>query len=69
MAIKIIKPGKKKVPIFYTKCSYCECEFEYEKNDIRISYDRDGELGQITCPNCNKVIMCSTKPKRYEIIK
>lgn len=68
MAIRIIKPGRKKIPIYSVKCSYCECEFEFERNDMRIDYDRDGELGQISCPNCYNLIMCSTKPKRYEII-
>lgn len=27
MAIKIIKPGRKKIPIYGAKCGYCECEF------------------------------------------
>ena len=34
MAIKIIKPGKKKIPIYGTKCGYCECEFEFNKEDF-----------------------------------
>lgn len=69
MAIKIIKPGRKKIPIYGAKCGYCDCEFEFNKEDFKIQYDRDGEFGQIDCPHCANTVTFSNRPKRYSIVK
>ena len=69
MAIRIIKEGKKRIPIYGAKCNYCECEFEFNKEDFKMQYDRDDEFGQIDCPHCCNTITFRPNPKRYSIIK
>ena len=68
MAIKIIKPGKKRIPIYGTKCGYCECEFEFNKEDFIPFYDGDN-YGNIKCPHCAHTVIFSNRPKRYNIVK
>lgn len=67
MAIKIIKPGRKRIPIYGAKCGYCECEFEFNTEDI--AFNKNTRLGQIECPNCANTVTFSNKPKRYSIVK
>lgn len=51
--IKILKPGKSKIAI----CSKCECEFSYEKEDVKFGGQRD-EYCYVVCPCCrNSVIV------------
>lgn len=69
MAIRIIKEGKKRIPIYGAKCRYCECEFEFNKEDFKMQYDRDDEFGQIDCPHCCNTITFRPNPKRYSIVK
>ena len=49
MAIKIIKQGVKE---FQITCSYCGCEFTYEKEDIHNS--------QVICPCCSTNLLVGT---------
>lgn len=69
MAIKIIKPGRKKIPIYGAKCGYCECEFEFNKEDFKVRCDLDYQFGQIECPHCTSTVTFSNRPKRYSIVK
>lgn len=68
MAIKIIKPGRKKIPIYSAKCGYCECEFEFNKEDFKYDILND-TFGQIDCPHCANTVTFSNRPKRYSIVK
>lgn len=68
MAIKIIKPGRKRIPIYGAKCGYCECEFEFNTKDIK-EFDKNARTGQIECPYCANTITFSNNPKRYSIVK
>ena len=68
MAIKIIKPGRKKIPIYGAKCGYCECEFEFNKEDFIRFFDGD-RYGQIDCPHCANTVTFNNRPKRYSIVK
>lgn len=39
---------------YLSKCPYCDCEFEYEPDDIFIGDVRCGAA--VTCPNCHNVL-------------
>lgn len=72
MAIKIIKPGKKKIAIYSAKCSNCNCEFEFNKEDA--VFGEDGDRGYkyltINCPHCGvKINSWHVNPCRYDIIE
>lgn len=68
MAIKIIKEGRKKIPIYGARCSFCECEFEFNKEDFTELYERVDRFGLIQCPHCGNDVTFKTNPKRYLII-
>ncbi len=38
MAIKILKPGKKKKEVFKKTCEKCGCVFEFEEEDLTTDY-------------------------------
>lgn len=69
MAIKIIKEGKRKIAVYGAKCYYCDCEFEFNKEDFSEVCDRADHFGQIKCPHCAKDVTFSLNPKRYDIVK
>lgn len=69
MAIKIIKPGRKKIPIYSARCGYCECVFEFNKEDFAMRYELNETFGQINCPHCANTVTFSNRPKRYSIVK
>ena len=50
--IKIIKYGKKMRQI----CPRCECEFEFEKEDVVWGNQRDPD-NYISCPCCKELII------------
>jgi hypothetical protein len=50
--IKIIKYGKKMRQI----CPRCECEFEFEKEDVVWGNQRDPD-NYISCPCCKNLII------------
>lgn len=58
MAIKIIKEGK--ITKFTKTCPDCECEFEYEQEDIKVDHSvcltsYPGKYGTyVICPCCGK---------------
>lgn len=53
MAVKIIKPGKKRKVI----CSECECVMEYEKEDVQIQQTGMNDyFYYIKCPCCESEI-------------
>lgn len=63
--MKIIKEGKLEKK---QKCSYCECEFEYDVEDIEEGYDNpfDGLAGCpkqrfVRCPECGNKIKVRLK--------
>ena len=70
MAIKIIKEGKNKVAVYGAKCYHCDCEFEFNKEDISdFVWDHANHFGQIKCPHCTTEVTFSVNPKRYDIVK
>lgn len=44
-------------------------KFEFNKEDLKMQYDRDGNFGQIDCPHCANTVTFSNRPKRYSIVK
>lgn len=42
---------RKTTPKYRAKCHYCDCEFEYEPNDI--FYDNVITGAAVSCPNCH----------------
>lgn len=46
---KILKNTK-----YRSKCPYCDCEFEYEVNDIFYVYAPGG--AGVSCPNCHNIL-------------
>lgn len=66
MAIKIIKKGNLK-EVFEGWCTYCGCEFEYEKEDTNDStYDQREkcEYHCIKCPYCDRNLWIASVRKR-----
>ena len=49
--IEIIKHGKKRKAIY----PECECEFTYEKEDIKY-YGQREEYEGVKCPDCGRMI-------------
>ena len=47
---KILKEGSK----FRIKCPYCDCEFEYDSNDIFYCDVLGGAA--ISCPSCHNIL-------------
>lgn len=67
MAIKILKEGRG-APVFFGKCSYCHCEFEYKHEDAVDAHDdqREGFSYVLICPSCGRMIWCNKEVLRYE---
>ena len=66
---RILKHG-----VYRTKCQYCDCEFEYEKEDIvsrslknsKSMWDTKGFFSMVKvviCPSCNNLIYHSDSSK------
>lgn len=70
MAIKIIKEGKRKIAVYKETCTLCDCEFEYNFEDVDLAFkDGNENFFRITCPCCKKVInTAKTNPIRYGLI-
>jgi hypothetical protein len=70
MAIKIIKEGKKKIAVYKETCTLCDCEFEYNFEDVEHSFKGwDENFFRLTCPCCKKTINTSKiNPIRYDLI-
>lgn len=50
---KILSKGS--ISKYRAKCSFCDCEFEYQWEDVR--YYRIFDYGiYVDCPNCSKLI-------------
>lgn len=65
--IKIIKIGDpEKRPLREVSCSNCNCEFSFEKSDIRTKWEHN-KLNQhlnntfVVCPNCENEILVAKK--------
>lgn len=70
MAIKIIKEGKNKKAVYRAKCSNCDCEFEFNKEDAFFGEDRDSKYLTINCPHCEvKIYSWHVNPCRYDTIE
>lgn len=70
MAIKIIKEGKRKVAVYRANCTYCDCVFEFNKEDAFFGEDRDGKYATIDCPHCNtKLYLGNVKPFKYDLVE
>lgn len=67
MAIKILKEGRG-APVFFGKCDYCHCEFEYKHEDAVDAHDdqREGFFYVVICPSCGRRIWCKKDLLRYE---
>lgn len=48
--MKIIKKGKRRIVSRRKTCPNCECEFEYEKRDVR--YEQQDDHPWLFCPHC-----------------
>lgn len=63
--VEIIKVGKNLFPAKYkTVCKRCECEFTYEKNNIKwdgckLENGFTGYFGYVTCPWCKQTVFHS----------
>lgn len=70
MAIKIIKPGKKEIAVYSAKCSNCNCEFEFNKEDAVFGEYRESKYLTINCPHCKvKIQSLNVNPCRYDMIE
>ena len=70
MAIKIIKEGKKKKAVYMGKCSNCDCEFEFNKEDAVFGENKVSKYLTINCPYCGvKIFSWHVDPCRYDIIE
>ena len=59
--MKIIKEGN--INNTYRKtCMYCQCEFEYDNNDIYIDYSFTNCMSIVTCPCCHRKLTVSDWP-------
>lgn len=51
--MRIIKEGT--VNGTYRKtCMYCQCEFEYDNNDIQVDYSLTNCMSTVICPCCHR---------------
>lgn len=51
--MKIIKEGN--INNTYRKtCMYCQCEFEYDNNDIQVDYSLTNCMSTVICPCCHR---------------
>ena len=56
--MKIIKEGN--INNTYRKtCVYCQCEFEYDNNDIQIDYSLTNCMNIVICPCCHRKLTVS----------
>ena len=70
MAFKIIKEGKKKIPVFKATCTACDCVFEFNKEDAFLDQDRDGKFWRINCPHCHhQFYSWNVIPTRYDSVE
>ena len=70
MAFKIIKEGKQKVAVYRAKCSNCDCEFEFNKEDAFFGDSMEGKYLNVNCPHCKvKIYSWHATPYRYDIVK
>lgn len=69
--IKIIKEGKKKIPVYKAKCPLCECAFEFNNEDVEnmIQDGPNNVVFAIHCPNCDRELFTGVNPVRYDIVK
>ena len=51
----------KEVSRFRIKCPYCDCEFEYDSNDIFFSNILIGAL--VSCPRCHNALYHAASSK------
>ena len=35
-------------------CMYCQCEFEYDNNDIQVDYSLTNCMSTVICPCCHR---------------
>lgn len=58
--IKIIHPGKVRV----VTCPKCECEFSFEREDIKYGSQID-YYEEVICPCCHKAIDLIAREKKF----
>lgn len=70
MAVTIIKKGRKKIPVFRASCPWCDCVFEFNKQDAEFGEDRDGKYFKLNCPCCEQPVWSwKVNPIRYDDVK
>lgn len=69
MAFKIIQEGKDLTEVFRGKCIYCNCVFEFNKEDVKSEFfDQREEYNvlYLNCPHCKRYIGIAEDIIRYE---
>ena len=57
---KILRQGNTKK--YRAKCPYCDTEFEYQREDIRLTLNSVVKMRYVTCPVCNNAVLNQGNP-------
>lgn len=60
----MIKIVKHKPKFYFTKCYKCDCELQYELDDLK--FDMDQMTLVVKCPECGAVIPHNNRERDYK---